>query len=200
MQLDFEEENPSHNAIYADVILPLPLPRTFTYRLSREMLGIAKIGCRVLVPFGKGKIYTGIIYKIHQETPGNFHIHYIQELLDADNVLITQKQIEQWKWIAEYYMSPLGEVMNAAMPAGLNLHSLTFVTVNPEIYCQDEELSKEETNLMMVIKLRKKISIKELENEHFLAIGKEVSKYYGKNWEGFDQSKFQAFVKKALES
>ncbi|MCO6495517.1 MAG: primosomal protein N' [Bacteroidetes bacterium] len=162
MQLDFED---SSNTFYAEVILPLPLAGTFTYRISKEMLPLAAIGARVLVPFGKGKIYTGIIFSIHNNAPEGFHVHYIQEVIDKDEILITPSQIKSWQWIAEYYMSPLGEVMNVAMPAGLNFHSLTFVELNPEIYWQDESLNKEEEHLMTIIETHKKISIKELEKE-----------------------------------
>ncbi|MCK9480725.1 MAG: primosomal protein N' [Bacteroidia bacterium] len=162
MQFDFDD---SANVAYAEVILPLPLAGTFSYRISREMQDYAKVGARVLVPFGKGKIYTGIIFCFHSNTPGNFHVHYIQELIDKEEVLVTQSQINNWQWAAEYYMSPIGEVMNVAMPAGLNFHSLTFVEINPEIYWQDENLSKEEEHLLTIIESHKKISIKDLELE-----------------------------------
>lgn len=161
MKLDYDE---SSQVFYAEVIVPLPIAGTFTYRLSHEMVSDAKAGARVIVPFGRGKLYTGIIFSIHNKPPSAaFNIQYIQEIIDKDEILITPAQILSWQWIADYYMSPLGEVMNVAMPAGLNFHSLTFVEINPEIYWQDEELSKEEEQLMTFLETRKKITVKELE-------------------------------------
>jgi primosomal protein N' (replication factor Y) len=151
--------------VYVDVILPLPLQGTFSYRLGEEFKKLAKVGARVLVPFGKGKMYTGVIEKIHKQNPGSFHIHFIQELIDKNEVLISEKLIAQWKWIATYYMCPLGEVYNAGMPAGLNFNSLTYVELNPEIYWQDEELNPTEYNILSVIELKKKITVKDLEKE-----------------------------------
>ncbi len=104
-------------AIYADIILPLAIDNLYTYLIPSSLEKDVEIGKRVIVPLGKSRTYVGIIAKIHQEKP-NFNIKPIYSILD-DSPIITQTQLELWQWIADYYMSPLGEVMNAALPLGL---------------------------------------------------------------------------------
>lgn len=169
------EEEEDGLQLYANVILPLPLPGTFTYKISRNHTAHIKIGNRVLVPFGRGKLYTGVVKEIHQQHPGNFSINFIQEILDEAGPLILPKQIKLWEWIAQYYMAPIGEVMKVALPAGLNFHSLTLVELNPDIYWKDLELSENETLVLEVISSRKKCSVKKLEQEPALkTIAKKV--------------------------
>ncbi len=148
---------------YAEVILPLPLHGTFTYRVGRDIENFIQIGARVMVPFGKSKIYTGIVLSIHNQSPTSYSVHYIQELLDIEKPLISKQIINHWQWIASYYMSPLGEVMNAGLTAALKFSSLTYVSLNPEIFWEDEQLSSEEIMLMKWIESKPKISILELE-------------------------------------
>ncbi len=150
---------------FAEVIVPLPLHGTFTYRLGVEHIPKANIGCRVLVPFGKGKLYTGVILGIHHRIPEYRTVHFIQELLDEYHGIISQQQLDLWQWMSDYYMSPIGEVMHAALPAGLQFSSLTFVEINPEIFWNDEDLSPEEVSLMTIIEKSKKISITALEKQ-----------------------------------
>ena len=148
---------------YADVILPLPLQGSFTYRLGIEHKDTAKVGARVLVPFGKGKMYTGIICNLHQKNPGNFHVHFVQVVLDPEEPLISLEQLAFWEWMASYYMSPIGEVMHASLPAGLQFNSLTFFELNPEIYWPDENLNPLQKQIMSIIETQKKINIKDIE-------------------------------------
>lgn len=148
---------------YAEVLLPLPLPGTFTYRISAEQSEQIQLGGRVLVPFGKGKFYTGIVTSFHSQTPDFYQVHYIQEVIDKNTRLIELEQLKDWEWIARYYMSNPGDVMQLALPAGLNLNSLTYVEINKEVYWQDESLPIEMMQLLGIIDANKKISIKELE-------------------------------------
>ena len=105
--------------MFVDVILPLPLNGLFTYSVPIEHVGKVKIGCRVTVPFGKNKTYVGIIARTHTETlPEGFSIKDILQLLD-DTPILLDNQLKLWKWISEYYMSPIGEVYKAALPSGL---------------------------------------------------------------------------------
>lgn len=103
--------------IYVDIILPLPLEGMFTYSVSPDMESRALAGRRVIVPFGRSKIYVGVIVRRHNDKP-EFAVKSIKAVLDADRI-VTERQIKLWLWIAEYYMSPVGEVFNAALPAGL---------------------------------------------------------------------------------
>ncbi len=102
---------------YVDVILPLPLDGTFTYSVPDGMEGKVVSGKRVLVPLGKSKRYIAMIVRAHDEKP-HFDCKPIEAVLDAEPSLLPQ-QYKLWQWISEYYMSPLGDVYNAAMPAGL---------------------------------------------------------------------------------
>ena len=103
---------------FADVILPVPLDGCFTYAIPAEMQAKVGDGMRVLVPFGRSKHYVGIISKIHDQKPQGYQVKAIEALLDEQPVLLPG-QLKFWQWIADYYMSPIGEVYKAALPAGL---------------------------------------------------------------------------------
>ena len=117
--------------LFADVILPLPLPRPFTYRLPLELNDRARKGCRVVVPFGKKKVLTGIIANIHDQVPEVYEARYILELLDEEPQ-VNEYQLLLFNWVAEYYCATTGEVMNIALPSGLKLSSESYVQLHPE--------------------------------------------------------------------
>lgn len=102
---------------YVDVILPLPLPGLFTYSIPEGMEGMVVFGKRLLVPLGKSKRYVAMAVKVHDVKPG-FDVKPIEQVLDVEPTLL-DRQYRLWSWISEYYMSPLGDVYNAAFPAGL---------------------------------------------------------------------------------
>lgn len=102
---------------YVDVILPLPLDGTFTYSVPEGMEEKVVAGMRVLVPLGKSKKYIAMVADVHSEKP-DFNCKPIEAVLDSCPSLLPQ-QYRLWQWISDYYMSPLGDVYNAAMPAGM---------------------------------------------------------------------------------
>lgn len=102
---------------YVDVILPLPLEGTFTYSVPESMEAQVRMGVRVLVPLGRSKTYTAMAVRLHSEKP-EFETRPIIQVIDAEPVLIEQ-QLHLWQWISTYYMSPIGDVFKAALPAGL---------------------------------------------------------------------------------
>ncbi|WP_281531700.1 replication restart helicase PriA [Leyella stercorea] len=102
---------------YVDVILPLPLEGTFTYSVPEPMETQVRMGVRVLVPLGRSKTYTAMAVRLHSEKP-EFETRPIIQVIDAEPVLIEQ-QLHLWQWISTYYMSPIGDVFKAALPAGL---------------------------------------------------------------------------------
>lgn len=110
---------------YAEVILPLPLKQTFTYRIPEGMPLMP--GARVLVPFGVRKYYAGIVDCIHAQKPDGFVVKDIAEVLDSIPILLPV-QLKLWHWIADYYMCTLGEVFKAALPSGMKLESEMVVT------------------------------------------------------------------------
>ncbi len=106
--------------LYADLILPVPLYGLFTYAIPPQMEGVAQRGMRALVPFGRNKNHVGIIARIHDQKPEGYEVKELAQLLDAQPILL-DSQLRLWDWIADYYMSPIGEVYKAAMPAALKV-------------------------------------------------------------------------------
>ena len=104
--------------MFVDVILPLPLDGVFTYSVPASMEGQVQRGYRVLVPLGRNKTYVGVISDIHNKAPEGYQTKDILQVLDVSPILL-DSQLKLWQWIADYYMSPLGEVYKAALPSGL---------------------------------------------------------------------------------
>ena len=102
---------------YVEVILPLPLEGVFTYIVPPMLAERLLPGMRVLVPLGRSKRYTGVAVRMHEEAPG-FDCKEIESVLDEQPVLLPE-QLKLWEWVADYYLSPLGDVYKAALPAGL---------------------------------------------------------------------------------
>ena len=124
---------------YAQVLLPLPLNATFTYRVPYDLADRVAVGHRVIVPFGKKRFYTGIVESLTPRAPEGFEIRDIALALD-DHPIVRHPQLKMWEWIADYYLCAPGEVYKAAVPAGLKIESETFVEINP-----DFELAEGET-------------------------------------------------------
>ncbi len=103
---------------FADVLLPLPLEGSFTYQVPADLLPVLRVGSRVLVFLGNNKQMTGIVLSIHQQKPAASRIKSIVKVFDHSSV-IGEKTLDFWSWIASYYCCTMGEVMNAALPAGL---------------------------------------------------------------------------------
>ena len=104
--------------MFVDVILPLPLDGVFTYSVPSSLEEQVRMGLRVLVPFGRNKTYVGIISSIHHQAPEGYQTKDILQVFDVSPILL-DSQLKLWDWIAEYYMSPIGEVYKAALPSGL---------------------------------------------------------------------------------
>ena len=124
--------------MFVDVILPVPLDGLFTYSVPQPWGEQVKIGVRVLVPFGRSKTYVGIVAKTHKgPLPTGFQIKDILQVLDTSPILL-DSQLRLWQWIADYYMSPIGEVYKAALPSGLKAEdgykpkTETFIRLTPQ--------------------------------------------------------------------
>lgn len=116
---------------YAEVLLPLPLTGFFTYKVPDMMAEAIRPGCRVVVPFGRTKFYTGIVAGLTPRRPEGFETKEISQLIDSEPI-VRHPQMKFWEWIADYYLCSAGEVFRAAVPAGLKLESETVVEVNPD--------------------------------------------------------------------
>ena len=101
---------------FIEVVLPLALPKPFTYAINEAEYAFLQTGMRVAVPFGRNKIYTGLVLSKHQNPPQLYEAKDIHQILD-DFPLVTQTQLDHWQWLASYYMCSLGEVYKSAMPS-----------------------------------------------------------------------------------
>ena len=146
-------------AIYVDVILPLPLRQKFTYRVGDECLSKLQQGCRVAVPFGRSKVYAGIIDAIHQIKP-HYEVKFILEVLD-ESPIVSKKHLDLWQWIADYYMSSLGEVMNAALPSSFKLANETYIVIHPEWDQDTSKLNDAEYLIIEALQLQKRLKIQD---------------------------------------
>lgn len=145
---------------YVSVILPLALNRVLTYAVPDELAADVIVGGRVVVPVGKKKLYTGIVSQIFDDFDDDIEIKEIISVLDL-NPVVTQSQLNLWKWIADYYICSLGEVMKAALPSGLKMESETLVAAN-EDFEEVEPLKKTELAVMENLSTSKQTSIEEL--------------------------------------
>src|SRR5665647_427166 len=145
---------------FVDVILPLPLANTFTYSVPEELAGQVRMGMRVVVPFGKKKMYTAVIYLVHSITPTIYEAKDIICLLDNEPIL-RRPQLKFWEWISSYYQAFLGDVYQAAVPAGLKLESETHVCINPD-YEAETLLSDKEQKVLDALSDGKPITVSEL--------------------------------------
>lgn len=102
---------------YIDVLLPVPLEGLFTYSVPPELEASAERGRRVLVPFGRNKTYVGLVVRKHEDKP-QFAVKDVKLVLD-DARIVTDGQLELWRWISTYYMAAPGDVLSAALPGGL---------------------------------------------------------------------------------
>ena len=103
---------------FAEVILPLPLPGSYTYSIPKELEEKVVTGCRVSVPLGDRKLYTALVMSVHSNKPEGYKIKPIKELLDEEPV-VTEKQLRLWGWISRYYLCSMGDIYKAAIPQGL---------------------------------------------------------------------------------
>ncbi|KWW31322.1 MAG: primosomal protein N' (replication factor Y) (superfamily II helicase) [bacterium P3] len=137
------------NTYFADVILPLPLPGTYTYRVPQEYNGRLYVGARVVVQFGSKKIYSAIVRRIHEEVPDH-SVKYILGILDQ-TPLVDERQLRFWEWLAEYYMCHIGDVMAVALPAAFRLASETILTIHPDFSGALDELSAHEQAVVQLL-------------------------------------------------
>lgn len=148
---------------FIDVILPIPLEKSFTYRITPAEAAFLKVGMRVAVPFGKSKIYTALVYNIHTNEPLVYEAKGIHQILD-DVPLVTQTQLKHWEWISSYYMCTLGEVMRAALPSAFVLESETIISKNNDCVINDEDLKDDEFLVYEALHHQSSLKIQDISN------------------------------------
>lgn len=129
--------------IFINVILPIPLEKHFTYCVSEYEAAKLKLGMRVAVPFGKSKIYTALVVKIHNKPPLVYEAKTIHDILDEEPI-VTSIQLKHWQWIADYYMCTLGEVFRSAIPSALLLESETLILPNKDVIIDENQLKDDD--------------------------------------------------------
>ena len=146
--------------LFVDLILPVPIRKQFTYRVPLELNDAILVGQRVIVPFGKNKRITGIVFSLHEEAPKDYQAKYIEFILD-ESPIISPHLLAFWDWIASYYLAPIGDVMAAALPANFKLASETKVLIHPDF---DGIFEGDETDRLVMDTLahRTEIDLKEL--------------------------------------
>ncbi|MEY2938787.1 MAG: primosomal protein [Bacteroidota bacterium] len=116
-------------ATFADIILPLSLPKPLTYQVPEHLDAYLQPGMRVVVPLGNSKKYAGIIIRIHHDSPSQYDAKHIESLID-EYPIVTEKQIRFWFWVSEYYLCNIGEVMLSALPPGLKFDEETTYIIS----------------------------------------------------------------------
>jgi primosomal protein N' (replication factor Y) len=158
-ELDFNDSERS--TFFVDVVLPLYLPKAYTYRVPYVLNDRLEIGKRVVVQFGSRKVYAGLIINIHTIPPKEYSAKYIQDIID-DEPVISALQLKHWQWMEEYYLCNLGEIMAAALPGGLKLESETKIYVNPEAIFEYGDLDDKEYLIVEALEIHKEITINQI--------------------------------------
>jgi len=153
----------SRATYFVDVILPLSVPNLYTYRVPFEWAESIAIGKRVVVQFGKGKLYSALVRRIHEIPPKQYVAKYIDSILD-DHPIVNQKQFELWEWMCSYYMCNISDVMVAALPGGLRLSSETKVVLNQAYKEQvlKKELNDKEFLILDALEIRQVLTLNDV--------------------------------------
>ncbi|SHH46931.1 replication restart DNA helicase PriA [Chryseobacterium oranimense] len=147
---------------YAQIVLPLNLKGSFTYKVPEELTPMIQPGMRVLVPFGGKKIYTGIVFELHDNAPESFVAKEVISILD-DKPILPKEQINFWNWLSEYYLCGLGEIYRFAFPSSLKLESETYLKLKPNITVDFENLDVNEMYLIQALEVRQLINLTDIE-------------------------------------
>ncbi|WP_449301192.1 replication restart helicase PriA [Polaribacter marinivivus] len=145
---------------FIDVILPIPIQKTFTYSINEEEYNFLKEGMRVAVSFGKSKIYTALVYKIHNNEPTLYEAKEIHQILD-EFPIVNKIQLKHWQWIAEYYMCALGDVYRASLPSAFLLESETIIYKN-ESFTDESVLIDDEFLIFEALQHQSQLTIHQI--------------------------------------
>ncbi|MBI1305979.1 MAG: primosomal protein N' [Bacteroidetes bacterium] len=151
-----------YTILYIRVLLPLALRNEYTYRVPQELNELVDVGKRVVVQFGKRKIYTGLVLSVGEESPAEYDSKYILSVLD-DVPVVSETQFKFWRWISSYYLCSLGEVMNAALPAAMKLESESKVSLKDGVDTQNVELDLGEQAIVHLLEDSGGMSLNELD-------------------------------------
>ena len=148
---------------FAEVILPLSLSKTFTYSVSEAEFHFIQIGMRIAVPFGKNKIYTGLVIELHQNKPILYDAKEIHQILD-ENPIVNEIQIKHWLWISSYYMCNIGDVFRSVFPSALLLESETIISKKASVFVDESQLSDDEFLIFEALQQQSSLKIIDVMN------------------------------------
>ncbi len=181
---------------FIDVILPIPLKQTFTYSVNKDEAAFLKQGMRVAIPFGKSKVYTGIVYQVHDQPPVGYETKSIDHILDEEPI-ITTNQINHWEWLAGYYMCSLGEVIKAALPSAFLLESETIIKLSSRNFQDEESLSDDEFVLYEALQHQSSLHINDarsiLERNNIVSV---IQKLIDKNIIEVEETVYEQYTPK----
>ncbi|OKS87224.1 replication restart helicase PriA [Mucilaginibacter polytrichastri] len=160
--LEFAETyNAGRKTLFVDVILPLAIAKNYTYRVPFELNDAVAIGKRVVVQFGKSKLYTAIIAGISEHAPEKYEAKYLMDVLDEQPV-VTDVQLGFWQWMANYYLCNTGEVMNAALPSALKLASETKIVLNKDYEIDRSGLNDKEYLIVDALDIQPELTVSDI--------------------------------------
>ena len=179
----------SHANTWAEVILPLAIPKTYTYTVPQNLLSKARPGCRAEVVFGKNKKYAGIVKSVSDKKPA-YETKEILNIIDEEPVIYPQ-QLKLWEWMSDYYMCSEGEVMAAALPTHLKLSSEAIIVFNEEYGEDFSELDNEEYLVAEALQIKKELRLPEVQqildvNHVYPLIKRLIEKKVCYVWEAFN--------------
>jgi len=181
---------------FIDVILPIPLKQAFTYSVNKDEAAFLKQGMRVAIPFGKSKVYTGIVYQVHDQPPIGYETKPIDHILD-ETPIITTKQLKHWEWLAGYYMCSLGEVIKAALPSAFLLESETIIKLSSRNFQDEESLTDDEFVLYEALQHQSSLHINDarsiLDRKNIVSV---IQKLLDKNIIDVEESVYEQYVPK----
>ncbi|MBO4600417.1 MAG: primosomal protein N' [Bacteroidales bacterium] len=134
---------------FVDVVLPLHIHGTYTYRVPQEYNDVVRVGQRVVVQFGPKRLYSALVRRIHEEVP-NYKVKYVLSILDSEP-LVGENQFRFWEWIADYYMCYVGDVMTIALPSAFRLASESSVSIHPDFTGVLSDLSDNELRIVQLL-------------------------------------------------
>lgn len=155
--IDFTERD----TLFIEVILPLSLAKNYIYRVPFHLNELIAVGKRVIVQFGKNKIYTALIKSISQTAPELYQAKYIIDVID-EHPVVNGHQLQFWDWMTEYYLCNEGDVMSAALPAGLKLASETIIILQEDVNHQELVVTDKEAILIAALEKQKRLTIDQI--------------------------------------
>ena len=154
-------ESTERQTFFVNVVLPLAISKAYTYRVPQNLANNIAIGKRVVVQFGRNRVYTAIIFSISDKAPIAYEAKYILDVLD-EFPIVTAQQLALWEWMSAYYLCTLGEVMQAALPSALKLASETKVTLHPDAEYDKSTLTDKEFLLLDALEIQPVFAISEI--------------------------------------